>query len=419
VLSIGARLRSGAPLLIPPAAILTLAAAIAILRTDSYPGSQPYFDRWRYIALAQYPFGSSDPLTHQAPFSWRLLAPLIVHVLPLPTLAGFQLLTVTSLLAAVAALMWTLEGLGFGRSGMVAGGLAFALLGPATAYNLFDYALSDPLALALLGAAVAFALHSRGVAMVVSLALCAAAKETAVLGAAFALVLAWERRDRRMLAWSLAGAASTVLVLAAIRLAIHPNDVYNLAAQIRDNLRWTKAEPIRLTKRVLGPTAGAWSVLSPFIALQLIHRTGVWQSRALSYLIVFATMQWLIGWDAERVVVYAYPAAIAAAVYHVQRLAGRLSVSVWALWLPLLGLEGWFALPFAAGRLASWDLRFPANAQEVALLGVLGLSVLVAVSLVVIELRRGHWRDLLWDNLGEFLSPAWLKGGAHPAVGAD
>jgi hypothetical protein len=80
---------------------------------------------------------------------------------------------------------------------------------------------------------------------------------------------------------------------------------------------------------------------------------------------------------------------------------------------------GWFALPFAAGRLASWDPRFPADAQEVALLGVLGLSVVVAVSVVVIELRRGHWRDLLWDNLGEFLSPAWLKGGAHRAVGAD
>src|SRR5579859_6374408 len=116
--------------LAPLALLAGLAALVRGHWQLPYPDARwAYADHYRYIAIAQQPFGSSNPLAHEPPFCWRILTPLVVHLLPLPTLDGFWLVTLAGLAGAVLALQWALRGLGLPTGAVAAGGLVLVLLG--------------------------------------------------------------------------------------------------------------------------------------------------------------------------------------------------------------------------------------------------------------------------------------------------
>lgn len=319
----------------PVLALAGLAAFVAWQGLVPYPDPHTLVgDAYRYVALAVQPFGSSDPLAHEPPFCWRILTPLLVHILPVPTLVGFWLVTTLSLAGATLALMWFLRGLGLSPEATIAGGLAFVCLMPATGFTLYADLLVDPLAFALLALALGCVVHRRGGLLLIALVLMALDKETALFGAAFALAWSWQQKDRLLLRWSLASLVGVLLVLAGLRVLLPSNQPYGLL----ETLAYWVVVPIAqgsMPERLLLALVGAWGVLLPLA----MASPAFWRNRAFWLLWLFATAQVLVSSTIERVMVYAFPVVIAASCDTLASLAKRWNISQWWLWLPVLLLE--------------------------------------------------------------------------------
>jgi len=128
----------------------------------------------------------------------------------------------------------------------------------------------------------------------------------------------------------------------------------------------------------------------------VIHRPHVWRSLAFVSVLVITYAQLIVAANTGRLVVYAFPVMIAAAVFEVEYLAGRLQVSRWLLWVPALTLElVWWA--YKAGFHTAGDLFDAATehladtaTEQVLLIGVAVLSILV-VGILIFEYAR-QWR---------------------------
>jgi len=329
-------------------------------------------DSRRYLAMAAQPFGSPNPLAHQAPYLWRPLTPLLVWLLPLPLFDGFWLLTLIGLAGATFALMWFLQGLGLPRGAIIAGALAFIFLMPATGWTLYDDTLVDPLAFALLTLSLAACVHRRGWLLLLALCCCALDKEIAIFGAIFALAWSWQKQDRLLLRWALVSAVSVLAILGLLRLFM-PSE-WSLSTMFVSLNRLYLAEGIE-PGRLLLAMVGAWGVLLP---LALASRT-FWRTPAYWLLWLAATAQVLVSADIERVVVYAFPVMIAASGETIENLAKRWRLSRWWLWTPVFALElSWIytAGPIYFFTLAS--LHLP----------LMGLCLIAALSLISIRIRQ-------------------------------
>ena len=327
-------------------------------------------DAYRYVAMAQQPFGSSNPAAHNAPFAWRLLTPLLVYLLPLPTLTGFWIVTLLGLAAATLALVWLLRGFGLPEETAIAGGLAFVFLMPATGFTLFDDKLVDPLAFALLTLALAACVHRRGWLQLLSLTLCALDKETALFGAIFAIAWSWQQRDRLLLRWSLASLFVVLAALTLMRVFIPASD-YNLSSTLFYVTVDSVVNPIRLVLAF----DGAWGILLPlaFASRWFRHCPAAW------LLWLAATAQVCISYDIERVVVYAFPVMIAASCWTIETLAKSWHISRWWLWMPVFALE------------LSWTYTYgPHYFFTLAPMRLAFLSLFAAAALSIVCVRAIH-----------------------------
>lgn len=321
----------------------------------------------RYLAMATHPF-SMEALVREPPFCWRILVPLIVHIMPVPAPTGFWFLTVLGLAVATLALEWFLRGLDLPPAAASAGGFAFVLLGPAVGFTLWDYMLVDPVSFALLALALGCAVHRRGPLLLATLLIFAAMKETALVGAAFGIFWAFEKRDWQLLRWAVSGLLGVIGIIAVIRLAIPASAPYSYLTEMQT---------------ILSATVDAWNVLLPLAILQLIHRPRVWRSLAFVSVLIIANAQLIIAANTQRLVVYAFPVVIAAAVFEIEYLAGRLQVSRWLLWVPALTLEFvWWA--YRAGFHTAGDVFDAATehladtaTEQILLVGVTVLTILV------------------------------------------
>jgi hypothetical protein len=293
--------------------------------------------------MAVHPFDKTLILDNLAPWCFRVLPSLIVHeiiaILPISAEAGFWLLTIASLAVATGATMWFLQGLGLATGPAVAGGLAFVVLGPATGFTLFDYALVDPEAFALLALVCASVVHRRGVLLFISLALLAATKEMYVLGIIFAVVWSLEHRDWRMAGWAGAATAACMGIQAALHhWLVFPANPHETVTEFKWVLRTIYHNPLFLLGRAIATTVGTWNILLPFAALQLIHQPRIWRSWAFSLVLVAASLEPFVSGDVERLVVDAFPIMIAASVFEIEYLAQRTGFSRWLFWVPALGV---------------------------------------------------------------------------------
>ncbi len=345
--------------LLPVGVLLLLAFWVQAHGQIPYPDARLAFgDHYRYIALARHPFGSTDPLTQEAPFLWRILTPVVVHLLPVSPLTGFWIVTIAGLVGTTLALEWILQGLGLPPEAVLAGALAFVLLGPATGFSLWDYPLVEPLALCFLTLQVGCAVHGHRRMLLLVAVVGALAKETTLLGSLFAVAWAW-KQQRALLPWSLAALLESVGTQTALRLFFPSASPYTLLGAFEFSIGVQTITPYILTvlplvemERLLAATLGAWEIMLPLALLQLRHPPRFWRTYpAFLLLLVGAAAQIFIATDLERLAVYGFPSMIAACCFEIEYLAARWSVSRWILWPPVLLVEAyvwWFY--------ASWPL---------------------------------------------------------------
>ena len=317
---------------IPLVSLLALAGVVRAHGQLPYPNiSYITWDHYKYIAMAMSPLGA-DPLVHQAPFCWRILTPWLVHILPLSVTTGFWVVTVAGLALATLGLMWFLRALGLSHAAAVAGGLAFVLLPQATGFTLWDYMLVDPLALALQVIAMACAVSRRGPWLVCALALNAFAKETVLFAALFALSHALERRDWRMLRWSVIGLGVSGAILLGLHVAIQSGQSYSLLQQFQVVNAVYGKNVLFIVYRVVDTFGGTWGILLPLAVLQTLHAPRVSLRPSFFLLFLAATAQVLVAVNSGRVVVYAYPVVIAAALFEIEYLAAQYRFPRGLLW---------------------------------------------------------------------------------------
>lgn len=386
--------------LLPVALLLVLALLVQQHGVLPYLDARYNGDYSNYLALAIQPFGSSNPLAQQAPFLWRLLTPLIVHVLPVSPVYGFWLVTLAGLVGTVLALEWLLSGLGLLFPAVLAGGFAFVLLGPATGFLLWDDMLVDPLALCLLALIVAAAIHQHGKLLLSLVLLGALAKEVTLLGTVFAVLWGW-KRCREMVGWSLAALALGMLVQTLLRILILPTPPYTFLSAFEISTGYTSFSPLSFLElcgyegaRLIESLLGAWGIMLPLAVLQLRHVPQFWRTYStFLVLAIGAILQILIATDLERLVIYGFPAIIAACCFEVEYLAARWQCSRWYFWLPVFFIEGAFWFPYAGwsaitnGKLEQLDAPYRILAG-----GILALTAGILIWMLLT--RKQHARSM-------------------------
>lgn len=96
-------------------------------------------DSWYYYQMSFQPFK-----TTLAPYSYRILTPLMVYLLPINHRLGFLLIDVTALGSTAILFYYYLKKLNFNQLTSIIGALIFLLM-PTTLYNTYDIALVDSL----------------------------------------------------------------------------------------------------------------------------------------------------------------------------------------------------------------------------------------------------------------------------------
>jgi hypothetical protein len=181
---------------------------------DYMPGANWDGDSAFYMAMAHDPFGH-NPYVYGPPYCWRILVPLLAHILPFSLRMNFWLTTLAGLALTTWAVSWLLKG--FAQDAVLAGTLSFLLLGPATAFTLWDDMLVDPLAFAWITLAIAAMVHRRGWVLIGALVLGAFTKESILLAVGFALLWTIEQRDWAFWRWVAAGTIGCFGVLIELR----------------------------------------------------------------------------------------------------------------------------------------------------------------------------------------------------------
>ncbi len=382
--------------LLPVGLLLLLAALVQLHGQIPYPAARySQGDHYRYIALAAQPFGSPDPLAHEAPFLWRLLTPLIVHLLPFPLLTSFWLVTLVGLAGATLALEWLLVGLKLSPLAMLAGGVAFVLLGPATGFNLWNYALVDPLALCLLALIVGCAIHRHGRLLVALTLLGALTKEVTLLGALFALAWAW-KQNRALLPWAMSALIGGGALLILLRLLLPPANSYTLISAFEEtayfhslSLASVLALLVFEASRLIQAISATWGALLPLALLQLRHTPRFWHANpAFLVLIVGSILQIFIATDVERLAVYGFPGIIAACCFEIEDLAVYWKHMYWVIWLSILLIQAAQWWLYAAWPPESKGFSSPAITDPLHRVVEIGILLATAGVLVWLLLTR-------------------------------
>jgi hypothetical protein len=358
--------RAPRALLATALAALSLAAA-AFVRTHAAPAPAYYFseDQQVYLAVARAPF-SDDPQVHHASGCWRLLPPLLAHVIGAPLGGperGFLVLTFgTFALLPLAAWGW-LAALGVSRASAVACAAVMALAPPVVGLLAWDVVRVDSVGLLLLFVAATATVQGRGMLMCVAIAAMAFTKETALLGAFFAL--AWAVLvNRRLLPAAIACVALAVGIRSALQWWIVPSPLYPF-----DNLKDFRGTLASLSPRYAGQrlllaTAGTWNLLVPLVVVAAVSRKWTAREVALSAAIVVTMVQLPFASDNERVVAAGYPFVLAWTAIQLDSLAGRerrwASIAIVLAQIPwLLQMGRIWPAPLAEGRLPHMPvLRF-------------------------------------------------------------
>ncbi len=320
-----------------------------------------------YVAMAVTPFWNSAA-PYEAPYCWRLLGPLLLHVWPFDLSLGFFCLSALSLFGTTLAVVWLLSGLNLPARSASGGGVAFVLLGAGAAYNLHHYNLIDPLAFLFLALVLAALANRRGPVVAASLVLLAVTKETVLIAIITSVIWAAFARDHMLRLWVAAGSVLSFLLLEAIRLGVPASTHYSLFREFTSIYVPLPRLP-DLWRIAIGASGLTWGILLPIAALQLVHAPRVWRNPALTMLISLATAQILVASDTERVVIVGFPAMIAATAFEVEYLAVHFLANATWLWTVICVAE----IPWLLGSLEARGIPYLTVASSLMVLLSVGL----------------------------------------------
>jgi hypothetical protein len=279
---------------------LVVAAGMVLfhLRPEDGPGPWSGDAQFFFRMAAEWPF---------RPGGWwqyRILAPFIVHVLPLGTNLGYALLAALSIGGAGAALVSLLRHLGYGPGARALGAVLY-LSSFAVLYNSWNYAMPDPLALLLLTLACRAMVRGRDAELAVWLLLGALGKEVVlyVLPARWL----WGRRSGLDLREALrTGLVALPAAAAFLYLRLQPGEATELIGFVSGDA-WLypwKHQPENVS-RLYSPFAAGW-----VLAILSFRRPDRYGIAALGFAV--PCLLSLLMTDAGRMLAYLTPFAVPA-----------------------------------------------------------------------------------------------------------
>ncbi len=310
------------------------------------------WDHYRYIAMSRQPFSTTDPLAREAPYCWRILAPLLVYLSPLDWRVSFMLITLLGLGGAALTLYAYLGRLGYDENGAIFGlVLFFSLAG--LIFNLRDFYLSDPLALCAI--ALGFYLLSftnfdkKSPLLLLSiLILGALAKETTL--ALLPMVVA-----ARGLGWraKLGLCLAPILVVVGLRVAFPASNSYSYLAEIQDVVahKYFGEGVVSFLMRLNFAFLGTWGPALMLVFYRPRQTLSYLASRKaeLAYLAIIY-VQLVVAHNVDRLLVYGFIVVIPLLVDRAVQLSADRRVNLYFLLLIGLGLQ----LIYFYGRPPVW-----------------------------------------------------------------
>lgn len=327
-------------------AALTLLTATLIAASKPAPSFGSDVDQYFYLAMARAPFAGPD--AHHAPFSWRILPPLLAHLAPSPV-AGFRILTMASLALLPAAVFWLCVCVGASQAAALAGAAITALTPVLVGQLAWDPIRPDGLGTLLVAlAAAAIVRHNTFLTLVLAVAL-AMTKETAGIVVVFGVVWAFAV-DRRSVRATFTAAIASAAVLVAVRVLIKPLETYSLISTF--STLYLPPDPVNITRRGLLATASTWNVLMPVVVWSLVREKRPGVAVALAAAVAAATAQILVAADTQRIVAAGWPFVMVAVVRELDRLRP------WRRWVAT-GLLALLQVPWLLeyGRIVDLRLR--------------------------------------------------------------
>jgi len=324
-------------------------------------------DHHKYIRMAQDGVMS----LHIAPYSWRVLTPLIVHFLPGTLIVRFQLVAFLSLWTSAILVYYICRRSAFDRTLSMAGLLLFCSLGYAVKFNMFDFWLSDPLAFVFVLTSILLLLDDRILLFAFTLAIGVLAKESVIFVAplyySFKQAKPWEGR---LALKTLALALPSVVVLAILRLANPADNGYSLTGAMSQAIHGRAADFVPTLVHVFS----AFGLLLPILAL-VGGRGSVAVLRRYWPFVVGVLAQLLFALNTQRLVVLGFPVVVLMALEGLSRIRQRFGLST-------------FAVIASCVVFVATDLVDPARAEPGAVLQVLALLL---VTLICLLDRLTHW----------------------------
>jgi hypothetical protein len=301
-------------------------------------------DHYRYIEMAKGREGRAE-LAHQPPYCWRVLVPWMagrMAVAGVDLNLAFWIITNLSLFAFLLVTFLYLRQLGFALPTALLGIALTGLIQGAVRWFEYQYWMTDPTSLFLLMLAV-YGIRAGWTAPLAVIGILAAlVRETSI--SVFVLYFLRECRSRPILRTAVRTAllaALPVATLVIVRVLVPANQSDSLWSGIEDTMgfrirHWNDNQLYVLT-------VGSWGVLCPLVLLfpgrllALMRR----QIPEVVYLvIVYGTL--LIGNCTERLVAYALPVTLPAALVFFETLVAESRVS-WRVWAAaVLGAQGVF-----------------------------------------------------------------------------
>lgn len=295
-----------------------------------------------YGAQAGLDLPGADQLRRTAPYCWRVLTPFLVSLTPLPTLQGFRLLALLSVVATLALLFQSGRDLGLPRLSAAVGVVLYAGIHWTVQFSFLSPAYIDPLTQCFIMAALVLIGRQRHYALLPLLAVGVLQRETLLLlvpvsYVALAVRSGWASRESlTFLGGATASAAVPLAVVHAVIVPVNP-------WYVREGLGWTAyLGQTEFWLRFLGETFSGLGLL-PFL-LALLPR-GVAQvcrrSPALPAAVLLGLPVLAGGWDKGRLFLFVVPALTLACAVLLDEAGRRLRRAPWLVWVAVTLVVHW------------------------------------------------------------------------------
>ncbi len=289
------------------------------------PESVPETDHWRYIEMAAGPrHWAHSPLARHSPYGFRVLVPIVVYGL---TRVGvemdlaFYLLTNLSLIAALAALYLILRTLEFDRRLAILGTALAGLLPGMVRWYEYQYWLTDPACLFLMTLTPLLVLRGRERALPLLGAIGVAVRETYLFLVPWYFARALRLHGARVaLVRTARFALPQLLVFVAIRVSIPA--IKHSPSIVRLVVRFAHIRAADWPAQLYLVTIGSFGVLFPLLLLPRARTAPGrrWPVENLALVgCTYASL--LIAGSTDRLLAYAAPAVVPAALRGVQSIA--------------------------------------------------------------------------------------------------